>query len=130
MLPEGKVSGQKQHGYTIHKVDRFDAGRYTCKADNGVGTPATAHIALQVLCKYYRVENLKKAFLTHLKKQDEWPDTRKVMISYRDYSSLSRTYMYSYTYVYLSLKNCIPPDELFPKCFVILNCLYKTNGCI
>ena len=52
MLPEGKVSGQNQHGYTIHKVDRFDAGRYTCKADNGVGTPATAHIALQVLCKY------------------------------------------------------------------------------
>ena len=51
MLPEGKVSGQNQHGYTIGKVDRFDAGRYTCKADNGVGTPATAHIALQVLCK-------------------------------------------------------------------------------
>merc|ERR1711963_1108459 len=27
----------------------FDAGRYTCRADNGVGSPATAQIDLQVL---------------------------------------------------------------------------------
>ena len=51
LLPEGSVSGQNSHGYTIRRVDRFDAGRYTCTADNGVGSPATAQIALQVLCK-------------------------------------------------------------------------------
>ena len=51
LLPEGTISGQNRHGYTINRVDRFDAGRYTCHADNGVGGTATAHIALQVLCK-------------------------------------------------------------------------------
>ena len=50
-LPDGTVSGQHEHGYTIRRVDRYDAGRYTCTADNGVGSPATAHINLQVLCK-------------------------------------------------------------------------------
>ena len=33
-------------------MDRFDAGRYSCTADNKVGRSATAHIDLQVLCKY------------------------------------------------------------------------------
>ena len=51
-LPDGTVSGQHEHGYTIRRVDRYDAGRYTCTADNGVGSPATAHINLQVLCEY------------------------------------------------------------------------------
>ena len=51
MLPEGLISGPNRHGYTIKKVDRFDAGRYTCTAGNGVGVAATAHINLQVLCK-------------------------------------------------------------------------------
>ena len=51
-LPDGTVSGKNAHGYTIRRVDRYDAGRYTCTADNGVGIPATAHINLQVLCKY------------------------------------------------------------------------------
>jgi len=48
-LPEGHVSGPNSHGYTIRKVDRFDAGRYSCTANNKVGLPATAYIALQVL---------------------------------------------------------------------------------
>ena len=52
LLPEGTISGQNRHGYTISNVDRFHAGRYTCHADNGVGAAATAKIALQVLCKY------------------------------------------------------------------------------
>ena len=52
MLPEGSISGPNRHGYTIKKVDRFDAGRYTCAANNGVGVAATAHINLQVLCKF------------------------------------------------------------------------------
>ena len=52
MLPEGSISGPNRHGYTIKKVDRFDAGRYTCTANNGVGVPATAQIALQVLCEF------------------------------------------------------------------------------
>ena len=51
LLPAGSISGANQHGYKIHRVDRFDAGRYTCRADNGVGSPATAQIDLQVLCK-------------------------------------------------------------------------------
>ena len=57
MLPEGSISGPNRHGYTIKKVDRFDAGRYTCSANNGVGVAATAHINLQVLCKskYYKL---------------------------------------------------------------------------
>jgi len=49
LLPAGSISGANQHGYKIHRVDRFDAGRYTCRADNGVGSPATAQIDLQVL---------------------------------------------------------------------------------
>lgn len=49
LLPEGTISGQNRHGYTISNVDRFHAGRYTCHADNGVGAAATAKIALQVL---------------------------------------------------------------------------------
>ena len=53
LLPEGTISGQNQHGYKIRRVDRFDAGRYTCRADNGVGTPATAQIDLQVLCECF-----------------------------------------------------------------------------
>ena len=52
LLPEGTISGQNRHGYTINRVDRFDAGTYTCHADNGVGAAATAQISLQVLCKY------------------------------------------------------------------------------
>ena len=52
ILPEGHLSGTNRHGYTIRKVDRYDAGRYTCTANNKVGRPATAYIALQVLCKY------------------------------------------------------------------------------
>ena len=57
MLPEGSISGPNRHGYTIKKVDRFDAGRSTCSANNGVGVAATAHINLQVLCKskYYKL---------------------------------------------------------------------------
>ena len=51
-MPEGHISGPNRHGYTIRRVDRFDAGRYTCTADNKVGRPAKAHIDLQVLCKY------------------------------------------------------------------------------
>ena len=54
LLPEGTISGQNRHGYTISNVDRFHAGRYTCHADNGVGAAATAKIALQVLCKYIK----------------------------------------------------------------------------
>ena len=53
ILPEGHLSGTNRHGYTIRKVDRYDAGRYTCTANNKVGRPATAYIALQVLCKYF-----------------------------------------------------------------------------
>jgi len=49
ILPEGHLSGTNRHGYTIRKVDRYDAGRYTCTANNKVGRPATAYIALQVL---------------------------------------------------------------------------------
>lgn len=49
ILPEGHISGPNRHGYTIHKVDRFDAGRYSCTANNKVGAPAKAYIALQVL---------------------------------------------------------------------------------
>ena len=55
LLPEGTISGQNRHGYTISNVDRFHAGRYTCHADNGVGAAATAKIALQVLCKYKKL---------------------------------------------------------------------------
>ena len=55
LLPEGTISGQNRHGYTISNVDRFHAGRYTCHADNGVGAAATAKIALQVLCKYNKL---------------------------------------------------------------------------
>ena len=35
----------------ISSVSRQDGGVYTCTASNGVGTPATASIKLQVLCK-------------------------------------------------------------------------------
>jgi len=49
LLPEGTYSGQNRHSYTISNVDRFHAGKYTCRADNGVGLEATAKIALQVL---------------------------------------------------------------------------------
>ena len=52
LLPEGTYSGQNRHSYTISNVDRFHAGRYTCRAANGVGQEATAKIALQVLCMY------------------------------------------------------------------------------
>ena len=51
------MSGQHKHGYTIRQVDRFDAGRYTCTADNGVGSPASAQIALQVLCESRNFDN-------------------------------------------------------------------------
>lgn len=57
-LPSGSVTGKNNEAYEIHEVDRFDAGRYTCIADNKVGT-ATAHIALQVLCKCYVCVSLK-----------------------------------------------------------------------
>ena len=53
LLPEGTYSGQNRHSYTISNVDRFHAGRYTCRAANGVGAEATAKIALQVLCMYH-----------------------------------------------------------------------------
>jgi len=49
LLPEGTYSGQNRHSYTISNVDRFHAGKYTCRAANGVGMEATAKIALQVL---------------------------------------------------------------------------------
>ena len=42
----------RMQGYTIRQVSRFDAGRYACTADNGVGMPAKAFVSLQVLCKY------------------------------------------------------------------------------
>lgn len=48
-LPEGSVSGANNQGYTIRQVSRFDAGRYACTADNGVGMPAKAFVSLQVL---------------------------------------------------------------------------------
>ena len=44
-----------RQGYTIRQVSRFDAGRYACTADNGVGMPAKAFVSLQVLCKYQSI---------------------------------------------------------------------------
>ncbi len=46
------MSGANDQGYTIRKVSRYDAGRYSCTADNGVGMPAVAYVNLQVLCEY------------------------------------------------------------------------------
>jgi len=48
LLPMGQQTLQSQQ-LVISSVAREDAGVYTCKASNGVGTPATASIHLQVL---------------------------------------------------------------------------------
>ncbi|XP_040574178.1 lachesin isoform X1 [Lepeophtheirus salmonis] len=84
LLPHGKVSCQNQHCYTIHKVDRYDAGRYICSADNGVGNPANATINLQVLYEPeidVEVEKVhsgrgKEAHLTCLVHGEPRPNTR------------------------------------------------------
>ena len=52
-----------RQGYTIRQVSRFDAGRYACTADNGVGMPAKAFVSLQVLCKYDAGFRILRAFL-------------------------------------------------------------------
>ena len=43
----------KSHQLVISSVSRDDVGVYTCTASNGVGSPASAAINLQVLCKYF-----------------------------------------------------------------------------
>ena len=43
----------QSHQLVISSVSRDDVGVYTCTASNGVGSPATAAINLQVLCKYF-----------------------------------------------------------------------------
>ena len=43
----------QSHQLVISSMSRDDVGVYTCTAFNGVGSPATAAINLQVLFKYY-----------------------------------------------------------------------------
>lgn len=50
LLPSGakKLSGAS---LSLPAVERFDAGVYECRADNGVGKPAKAEVNLQVICE-------------------------------------------------------------------------------
>ena len=34
-------------------INRHDAGDYRCTAENGVGTPSTRSVTIDVQCKYY-----------------------------------------------------------------------------
>ena len=81
LLPAGSISGANQHGYKIHRVDRFDAGRYTCRADNGVGSPATAQIDLQVLCKSTHILILVPKFAYPFV---AWPKIITIILSRKD----------------------------------------------
>ena len=42
---------------TLAAVTREQGGVYTCSADNGVGSPDTATIALTVQCEYSTVQH-------------------------------------------------------------------------
>ena len=37
----------------LNNISRHDAGDYRCTAENGVGTPSTRGVTIDVRCKYY-----------------------------------------------------------------------------